>query len=144
MPYSLEFAPAHRIVRSRFDGKVSVETLREFMSETSKFVIERGQGSLTAIIDFSNVSLFDVSPQDIRELASLPPMIEDREALRFIVAPSPVIYGLARMFELQGQETRPNLHVVRSPKEVWVILGTDEPQFEAVEGGGERPEAAGA
>jgi hypothetical protein len=34
------------------------------------------------------------------------------------------------MFELQGQETRPNLHVVRSAKEVWVILGVEEPQFD--------------
>jgi len=34
--------------------------------------------------------------------------------------------------------------VVRSPKEVWVILGMDEPQFEPVESSGERPEAAGA
>ena len=50
------------------------------------------------------------------ELASLPPVIRDREALRFIIAPSPSIFGLARMFELHGQETRPNLHVVRPPK----------------------------
>jgi hypothetical protein len=37
------------------------------------------------------------------------------------------------MFELLGQETRPNLHVVKSPKEIWVILGIDEPDFEHVD-----------
>jgi hypothetical protein len=144
MPYSLEFAPAHRMFRCRFTGDATLESLREFISEASQFVIEYGQGSLTGIIDFSDVASFDLSPLDVRELASLPPVIEDREALRFIVAPSPVVYGLARMFELLGQETRPNLHVVRSPKEVWVILGMDEPQFEPVQSGGERPEAARA
>jgi hypothetical protein len=34
---------------------------------------------------------------------------------------------------LQGQHTRPNLHVVRSLKEVWVILGMQvEPAFEPI------------
>ena len=144
MPYSLEFAPAQRIFRCRFNGKVSAETLRDFMSQVSNFVSERGQGSLVGIVDFSEVSAFDLSPQDVRELASLPPVIQDREALRFIIAPSPAIFGLARMFELQGQETRPNLHVVRTAKEVWVILGTEEPEFEPVEVRGGRPDAAGA
>jgi hypothetical protein len=40
---------------------------------------------------------------------------------------------MARMFELQGQETRPNLHVVRTEKEAWAILGVSKPKFEAVQ-----------
>jgi hypothetical protein len=143
MPYSLEFAPTQRIFRARFDGTVTFETLREFFGETSKFVLERG-GSLIGIVDFSNVTTFDLSPQDVRELAILPPVIQDREALRFIIAPSPAIFGLARMFELLGQETRPNLHVVRSPKEVWVILGFDEPKFEPIDDSGASADATGA
>jgi hypothetical protein len=133
MPYSLEFAPTQRIFRARFEGTVTFETLRKFIGDTSNFVLERGHGSLIGIVDFGDVTTFDLSPQDVRELAILPPAIQDREALRFIIAPSPAIFGLARMFELLGQETRPNLHVVRSPKEVWVILGFEEPAFETVE-----------
>jgi hypothetical protein len=133
MPYSLEFAPAQRIFRARFDGTITFETLRGFLGETAAFVLDRGHGSLIGIVDFSGVTTFDLSPQDVRELATLPPAIQDREALRFIIAPSPSIFGLARMFELLGQETRPNLHVVRSAKEVWVILGFEEPEFEPVE-----------
>jgi formylglycine-generating enzyme required for sulfatase activity len=41
--------------------------------------------------------------------------------------------GIARMFELEGEQTRPNLHVVRSAKDVWAILGIREPQFEPLE-----------
>ncbi len=144
MPYSLEFASARRILRSRFEGEVSFDTLREFLDKISKFVLERGHGSLIGIIDFSNVATLNLSPQDVRELAILPPAIQDREALRFIIAPSPVIFGLARMFELLGQETRPNLHVVRSPKEVWVILGFEEPQFEPVDDSDTSADASGA
>jgi hypothetical protein len=37
------------------------------------------------------------------------------------------------MFELQGQDTRPNLHILRTAKQVWVILGFEEPQFESIQ-----------
>jgi len=131
MPFSFEFAPERRIFRSRFDGDVSVEDIYEFIRFASRFTDEQG-GSLVGIMDFSDVRNFELSPLDIREIASRPPVIRDREALRFIIAPSALIYGLARMFELLGQETRPNLHVVRSAKEVWVILGMEEPEFEPV------------
>jgi hypothetical protein len=40
---------------------------------------------------------------------------------------------MARMFELQGQETRPNLHVIRTEKEAWAILGVSKPKFEPVQ-----------
>ncbi len=82
------------------------------------------------ILDMSAVTSVDISPQIVRKLANSPPTILDPATPRFIVAVSPRLFGLARMFELQGQETRPNLHVVRSAKEVWVILGVEEPQFD--------------
>ena len=89
-------------------------------------------GSRSGITDFSAVTSFEVSPQTIRDLASLPPAIQDRELPRFIVAASPGIFGMARMFELAGQDTRPNLHVVRTMKEVCVILGITDPKFEPI------------
>ena len=64
----------------------------------------------------------------------MPPAILDPELPRFIVAAAPGIFGMARMFELAGQHTRPNLHVVRTMKEVCVILGITEPKFEPVTG----------
>ncbi len=143
MPYSFEFAPEQRIFRSRFDGDVSADDVRQFIEYATRFSDDRG-GSIVGIVDFSEVENFELSPPDIRELASRPPVIQDREALRFIIAPSPFIYGLARMFELLGQETRPNLHVVRSQKEVWVILGIEEPKFEPVARRDDDAQATGA
>jgi hypothetical protein len=32
---------------------------------------------------------------------------------------------MARIFEVEGEATRPNLHVVRSVKEAWAILGVE-------------------
>jgi hypothetical protein len=37
------------------------------------------------------------------------------------------------MFELEGQNTRLNLHVVRNEQEAWEILGVQNPKFEPLE-----------
>jgi hypothetical protein len=142
MPYYLEIDEAHRILRCQFEGFVSADALRDFIHAASRFVEENALE--IGIIDLSDVSTFDISPQTIRELAALPPVIKDRESPRFIIAPSPLLYGLARMFELLGQETRPNLHVVRTAKEVWVILGMEEPKFTRLTEPGDESEATSA
>jgi hypothetical protein len=130
MPYHFEFDPVNRILRGRFEGRITDELLKEFYGLAGGF-FERS-GARAAITDFSAVTALDVSPQTIRDLASLPPVILDQELPRFIVAASPGIFGMARMFELAGQDTRPNLHVVRTMKEVCVILGIVDPKFEPV------------
>jgi hypothetical protein len=83
--------------------------------------------------DMSAVTSLEVSPDTIRELANLPPALSDSSRPRCIIASSPKIFGMARMFELQGQHTRPNLHVVRTQKEAWAILGVSNPKFEPIE-----------
>jgi hypothetical protein len=37
------------------------------------------------------------------------------------------------MFEMQGQDTRPSLHVVRTEKEAMAILGVTETKFEPIQ-----------
>jgi hypothetical protein len=128
MPYCFEFDPENRILRGRFEGAVTDELLKEFYGVAGGY-FERA-GARASVTDFSAVTAFEVSPQTIRDLASLPPAIPDRDLPRFIVAPSPPIFGMARMFELGGQDTRPNLHVVRTMKQVCVILGITDTKFE--------------
>jgi len=130
MPYYFEFDSVNRIVRGRFEGRITDELLREYYGLAGEY-FER-TGARSGITDFSEVTSFEVSPQFIRELAGSPPAILDQVLPRFIVAPSPGIFGMARMFELAGQDTRPNLHVVRTMKEVCVILGITDTKFEPV------------
>ena len=132
MPYYFEFDPVNRILRGRFEGPISDELLKEFYRLSGD--VFRANWLALGITDFSAATSLDVSPQTIRDLASLPPAILDPELPRFIVAAAPGIFGMARMFELAGQHTRPNLHVVRTMKEVCVILGITEPKFEPVPG----------
>jgi hypothetical protein len=130
MPYYFDFDPENRILRGRFEGRVTDEPLKEYYGLAGEYFARTG--ARAGITDLSAVTSLDVSPQTIRELASLPPAILDREFPRFVVAASPPIFGMARMFELGGQDTRPNLHVVRTMKEVCVILGVLDPKFEPI------------
>jgi hypothetical protein len=130
VPYYFEFDPVNRILRGRFEGPVTDELLKEYYGVAGGY-FER-TGARAGITDLSAVTSLEVSPQTIRDLASAPPVIQDRDLPRFVVAASPGIFGMARMFELAGQDTRPNLHVVRTMKEVCVILGITDPMFEPI------------
>ena len=131
MPYYFEFDSANRILRGRLEGKITDEDLKELYGLVGTY------STLTdpraSVLDMSSVTSLEVSPQTIRELANLPPAIADSSQPRCIIAESSQIYGMARMFELQGQETRPNLHVIRTQNEAWAILGVPRPKFEPIQ-----------
>jgi hypothetical protein len=130
MSYHFEFNSTHRIIRCCFEGRVTDQTLKDFYGVAAMLVASNVP--CAGIVDMSAVTLLDISSQTVRELASLPPTIPDPASPRFIIAASPQIFGLARMFEQQRQDIRPNLHVVRTAREVWVILGVEEPRFEPI------------
>ncbi|HXN72050.1 MAG TPA: hypothetical protein VN861_05805 [Candidatus Acidoferrales bacterium] len=131
MPYRFEYDSANRILRGVLEGNITDEALREFYRVAGEYAALKD--SLGSVMDMSSITSLDVSPQTIRELASLPPAIADPARPRCIIAASAQVFGLARMFELQGQATRPNLHVVRTQKEAWAILGVSKPKFEAIQ-----------
>jgi hypothetical protein len=130
MTYHFDFDSTHRIIRCRFEDRVNDQVLKEYYGIAAKY--SALHAPCAGILDMSVVTSIDVSHRTIRELANLPPTIRDPASPRFIIAPSPRIFGMARMFELQGQDTRPNLHVVHSEKEVWAILGVQNPRFEPI------------
>jgi hypothetical protein len=131
MPYHFEFDSTHRILRCRLEGRVTDEELKEYYRDLEKYSVQ--QDPLGGILDMSAITAFDVSPDTIRELAKSPPAMPNPGRLRVLIATSPNVFGIARMFEMQGQETRPNLHVVRSEKEALAILGLTETKFEPIQ-----------
>ena len=52
---------------------------------------------------------------------------------RIMVAPATVGFGLARMFQLMGERTRPLLKVVCTLDEALAALGVKSPRFERLE-----------
>jgi len=130
MAYRFEFDSTNRILQCRFEGRVTDESIIDFYRLAAEYVARLDPHG--AVVDLSDVISFEVSVQTIRQLAKLPPAMPQTSRPRIIVAVSSQIFGMARMFEFEGESTRPNLHVVRSPAEAWAILGIHEPHFEAV------------
>jgi CheY-like chemotaxis protein len=122
-----DFDLTHKIIRCRIDGVVTDETLKEYYRLCSKYGAMNP--TFAGIFDMSAVIFMAVSAQTIRELAMRPPALPDPDILRVIVAGSDAMFGWARMFDLQGSETRPNLHVVRTEKEALAVLGIRDARF---------------
>jgi hypothetical protein len=68
----------------------------------------------------------------MQELANLPPIFND-PIPRFIVAPSDVGFGLARMFQIYGGKTRQALHVVRTIAEAYASFEITAEHFMPLE-----------
>jgi hypothetical protein len=127
----IEFASKHRILRARAKGCVTDADLREYYAEGFQWVARLKP--LAVINDMSAVTSLEVSLDTIAELAKLKPIIPDPGTPRVIIATSPQVFGMARMFQMRGESTRPSLHAVRTEDEAFAILGILEPRFESVQ-----------
>ena len=85
------------------------------------------------IMDFSPVTEVALSTEFLRQLANRDPIGDATKQPRVVVAPSDLQFGLARMFQITGERTRPLLHVVRTMNEAFAALGVQSPHFEPLE-----------
>ena len=131
MPYTFDFDSANRILRCRLEGQVNDEVLKDFFQTGSQYAV-RTQPS-AGVVDLSAVTSFDVSTPAIKTVARSAPVLHDPHLRRVVIAPSPGIYGMMRMFEMEGESTRPGLQVVRSEREAWAILAVRNPRFEPLD-----------
>lgn len=128
MTYRFEFDPANGILRVCYAGDIGDELLRKCYKDTPQAVGRTNPRAI--IIDLSEVTSFDVSPQIIYELAEYKPTVKDPAIPRIIVAPTPHMFGMARMFQIIGGHSRPMLQVVNSLKVAYAELDITKPQFE--------------
>lgn len=131
MSHQFDFDLTNKVVRGRVEGVVTDESLKEYYASASRY--GRRNPTFSGICDMSAVSFMAISADTIRALAKLPPAVPNPDIPRCIVAGSQAMFGMARMFELEGGETRPNLHVVRSEREAFAILGIIKPLFGLIE-----------
>ena len=128
MPHHFGFDPEKQIARCRFEGNVTDEELKKSCGEIEEY--NALTEPVASITDLSAVTSFAVSPTTILELARSAPHAHDSSRLRVIIATAPHVFGMARMFEIEGEHTRPNVHVVHSQEEAWAILAVSEPHFQ--------------
>jgi hypothetical protein len=130
MAFRFAFNPTHRILRCDFSDTVTDEDLTYYYRMAA--LLAESLDPLAGLFDFSAVTPLKSSPEFMRGLAALPPVMPQLDRPRVLVAPADHVFGLARVFEIEGEATRPNFHVVRTMEEAWAILGVREPEFQPV------------
>lgn len=131
MPHTFDFDLANGILRCRLGGQVTDDELKEFFRAGAALAARTHPAA--GVIDLTEVTAFDVSSKTIREQSRVAPVLRDPDLRRVVIAPTSDTFGMMRMFELEGQDIRPNIHVVRSEKEAWAILAVESPQFQPMQ-----------
>ena len=120
---------SNRVLLIRFDGVLTDEMLLARYEEARRWLSLHGGAS--QLSDFRDVTSFRVTPQGIRKLAERPPLAPD-PFLRVVVSPGPLIFGMTRMFEILGGETRDRVHITKTIEEAHQVLGISNPNFAPV------------
>jgi hypothetical protein len=117
-------------LRGTLEGPITGAILLDLYARTVKYI--ESHPPCRGILDFSGVTDFEVSSDAIRAVAAARPIIPPGY-LRILVIPQIYIYGLARMFQILGEKTRPELQVVRTLEEAYHVLDVDYPDFHPIE-----------
>ncbi len=132
MAFRFEFDPVNKLLLARVEGRLTDELLAESYRAIRKY--STLTDASVGIWDLSSVTELAVSSEFVRELASQEPAMADAtKRPRFIVAPTAVGFGLARMFRIEGEHTRPLLEVVHTMDEALAALGIQSPHLEPLE-----------
>jgi hypothetical protein len=123
--FRLEFDQANQIFLIAFEGEIDERTV----ADCSAAVRRVGVAPLFTIIDNTGVTRADISSEQIRSAARRTPTKGVRQV---IVAPQNVMYGLSRMFQIEGDEAWDDLHVVRTMREALDIIGVKSPSFSPI------------
>jgi hypothetical protein len=129
MAFAIEFDARNNILCARLEGRVTDDILSNCYAAVARYAVSHP--ACRGIADVSGVAEFSVSSRAIRELAATPPAIPE-PYMRVFVAPQAHVYGMARMFQILGASTRPNLHVVHTLDEAYQLLQVESPEFSPV------------
>jgi hypothetical protein len=116
----------------RFEGPLTDDSIAEFYRVIRQYWT--AADASMGIVDFSSVTEFALSSDLIGRLAQQEPCMPDAARRpRVIVAPKTHVFGLARMFQIMGEPSRPLLTVVHTMGEALAALGIQSPHFEPLE-----------
>jgi len=126
VPYCYQFEDRYRILLASVCGSVDDDELRELYFDIRRR--KDKEKALSGILDLTGVTTFDVTSGVIYGLALLPPNFVD-PTLRAVVAPTDFLFGMARMFQIAGSDTRKELLIVRTLNEALTKLNAKDAHF---------------
>ena len=131
MTIRFEFDAVNRILLARIDGRLTEEGLADLCRAIRRYSVVTHARS--AIFDFTSVIKFDISSEFIRQLSRREPaMLSVQEKPSVVIAPQTHAFGLARMFQILSEQTRPLFNVVRRMDEALGVLRAEAPEFKPV------------
>jgi hypothetical protein len=125
----VEFDAKNNILRGTLQGPITGAILLDLYAKAAEYI--ESHPPCRGILDFSGVTDFEVSSDAIRAVAAAKPILP-AGYMRVLVIPQIYIYGLARMFQILGEKTRPELQVVRTLNEAYRMLDVEFPDFRPV------------
>ncbi len=129
MQPNLAIDESRHVLLIRFEGPVDDEMLRNGYQAARNWIAQNGPAA--QISDFTNATPSNITAETVRQLALAPPLAPD-EFPRVVVAPTQVVFGLARMFEAIGSTTRDRIHIVRSLDQAYRLLRINTPDFKPI------------
>jgi hypothetical protein len=126
MAHRLDFDETNKIIRLSLEGAQTDQDVLDAQAAL-KACWDRC-GPWNCIIDCTGVKDLPLLSETIRFIAHKAPIIS-ADCSEIVVAPTDAEFGLARMFEAVGLETRPNMRVVRTMKEALDLIGVESPNF---------------
>jgi len=129
MDFAMDFDAKNNILRLTITGRLTDAVLLDVYATAARYVASHPP--CRGITDSSGVTEFEVSSSAIRDLAQTAPAFPTGY-MRIVVAPKDHVYGMARMFQIVGADTRSDLHVVRTMDEAYRLLQVTSPEFSPV------------
>jgi hypothetical protein len=126
MGFVMDFDAKNNILRVTIEGLLTDAILLDGYAAMRKFISDRPP--CRSIVDTSAVTKFEVSSNAVKQLAA-GPSLSLTASMRISVAPKDLVYGMARMFQILTEKTRPNFHPVRSMDEAYRLLRVESPEF---------------
>jgi hypothetical protein len=131
MGSTYEFDKDNQVLLVHFHGRLSDESLGGLTQAGEKYWAATKPRA--EIIDCSGVVEFAISSDRIRQLAKRQIVPEAANLPRVIVVPETHAYGLARMYQITGEQSRPKTTVVRTMNEALKALNITSPHFEPLD-----------
>lgn len=126
MAFVMDFDARNSILRVTLEGQVTDTILLDCYATIAKTVASHHP--CRGIADVSGVTKFSVSSNAVKELAAASPAFP-AGYMRIFVTPQDSIYGMARMFQMLGEKTRPDLYIVRTMDAAYHLLRVESPEF---------------
>ena len=130
MAIRFEFDRTNRILLARVDGRLNDESLTEVSQSIRRQLL--ATEARAGIFDFTLVTKFEVSSGFVQRLTRNGSAVF-QPLPGIVVVPQTVAFGLACMFQIMTEQTRPHFSAVKTMEEALRVLKAEKAEFKPLD-----------